>query len=75
MATRLVFIIGTVGNYRYPSPHTFSDPTRGLFIVPKRVWDTVVPLDRKEFIEGGFPIATFFVGVSDTYCVNDKDCR
>ena len=43
-------------------------------IEPKKVWDTVN--DEVEFIEGGFPIATFFVDVApDAYCVDDSDCR
>ena len=52
---------------------TISDPGRGLIIVPKKVWDEVV--EEKEFIDGGFPIATFFIDVADAYCVDDTDCR
>ena len=50
------------------------DPKRELIIVPKSVWDVVN--EEKEFIEGGFPIATFFVDVApDAYCVDDMGCR
>ena len=38
------------------------------------MWDVVN--EEKEFIEGGFPIATFFVDVApDAYCVDDMGCR
>ncbi|KAL5270705.1 hypothetical protein ACHWQZ_G001404 [Mnemiopsis leidyi] len=50
------------------------DPDRELIIVPKSVWDVVS--EEKDFIEGGFPIATFFVDVApDAYCVDDMACR
>ena len=55
----------------YPPP---PDPDRELIIVPKSVWDVVS--EEKDFIEGGFPIATFFVDVApDAYCVDDMACR
>ena len=65
-----------VDRQRWISTKTCStvDPARGLIIVPKKVWDTVN--DEVEFIDGGFPIATFFVDVApDAYCVDDSDCR
>lgn len=38
------------------------------------MWDVVS--EEKDFIEGGFPIATFFVDVApDAYCVDDMACR
>jgi len=47
------------------NPPQCVDPSRGLIIVPKNVWDSVV--EEKEFIAGGFPIATFFVDVVSAY--------
>ncbi|XP_063688622.1 uncharacterized protein LOC134821783 isoform X3 [Bolinopsis microptera] len=66
-------VSGAWGDLSINSPYCV-DPSRGLIIVPKKVWDVVS--EEAEFIEGGFPIATFFVDVaSDAYCVDDSDCR